>query len=110
MISVLGQRKFYDKKEASFRFSENLFNACHAAWHGAVFTQCCLLTKDKNPVWGTWVTQSVKRLILDSGSGHDLPVYEFELARGSVLAGWTLLGILSLPLSAPPQLCLFFSK
>ena len=28
--------------------------------------------------WGTWVAQSVKHLILDLGSGHDLTVSKLE--------------------------------
>ena len=43
---------------------------------------------------GTWVAQSIKRLTLDLGSGHDLTVHGIQLYMG--------LGILSLPLSAPP--------
>ena len=34
--------------------------------------------KLKPQLRGTWVAQSVKRLILDLGSGHDLTVCEFE--------------------------------
>ena len=46
---------------------------------------------------GTRVAPSFGRPTLDLGSGHDLRVHEFEphLAQ-------SLLGILSLPLSAPP--------
>ena len=50
---------------------------------------------------GAWVAQSVKHPSLDFGSGHDLRVHEFEPMLGSVLTAWSLLGILSLPLSAP---------
>ena len=32
----------------------------------------------KKKPWGTWVAQSVKRLTLDFGSGHNLTVHEFE--------------------------------
>ena len=28
--------------------------------------------------WGAWVAQSIKRLTLDFGSGHDLKIHEFE--------------------------------
>ena len=46
---------------------------------------------------------SVKRLALYFGSGHDLMVCDLMVfTLGSVLTGWSLLGILSLPLSAPP--------
>ena len=42
----------------------------------------------------------VKRLPLGFGSGHDLTVGEFKPhIRGSALSVWSLLGILSLPLS-----------
>ena len=56
---------------------------------------------------GTWVAQSVKRLTLDFGSGHYLTVHEF--ASGSVLTVQSLLGILSLPLSASLSLSLSLS-
>ena len=50
------------------------------------------------------MAQSVKHLTLHFGSGHDLTVHEFKphirLRAGSVEPAW----ILSLPLSAPPQL------
>ena len=52
------------------------------------------------------VAQSVKHLTLDFGSGHDLPVPEIEPPSGSVLIAWSLLGILSVPLSVPPP-CLY---
>ena len=45
------------------------------------------------------MTQSVKPLTLDFGSGHDLTVCEMEPALGSMLTVRSLLGILSLPLS-----------
>ena len=55
---------------------------------------------------GTWVSQSVKRLTLDFGSGHDLIVCEFEPSIGvSVEPAWDSL---SLPLSLPlPNSCMF---
>ena len=52
--------------------------------------------------WGTWVTQSVKDLTLDFGSGHDLSFMRLSLSLGSGLRVWSLLGILSPSLSAPP--------
>ena len=50
---------------------------------------------------GTWVAQSVKRLTLGFGSGHDLMVRGFKPHTGSVLTTQSLLGILFLPLSLP---------
>ena len=44
----------------------------------------------------------VKRLTLDLGSGHDLKVHEMELRVG-LCAEWSLLGILSLSISATPR-------
>ena len=32
----------------------------------------------KIQMWGAWVAQSVKRLLLDFGSGHDFMVREIE--------------------------------
>ena len=46
------------------------------------------------------MAQLAKRPSLDLGSGHDLMVHEIEPAWGSVLTPWSLLGILSLCLSA----------
>ena len=46
---------------------------------------------------GDWVAQSVKRLTLDFGSGHDPGVKGSAL--GSALTAGSLLGIPSLPLS-----------
>ena len=51
-------------------------------------------------VWGTWVAQLVKRLTPGFGSGHDLMVRSSPTSR-SVLVAWSLLRILSLPLSLP---------
>ena len=48
---------------------------------------------------GAWVAQLVKYLTLDFGSGHDFMVHEIEPALGSALSAWSLLVILSLPLS-----------
>ena len=52
---------------------------------------------------GTWVAQSVKHLILDFSSDHDLTVCEFKphtgLCADSVQPAWD-----SLCLSAPPPL------
>ena len=49
--------------------------------------------------WGTWVAQSVKRLALDLGSGHDLTVCEIKPCVSLyVLTVWRLFGILFLPL------------
>ena len=60
------------------------------------------------------MAQSVKRLTLDFGSGHDLTVCEFEpqvrLSSDSVEPAWDPL---SLSLSAPPRSCflpLYLSK
>ena len=50
---------------------------------------------------GSWVAQSIKQPTLDVGSGHDLAAPEFKPASGSARTVWRLLGILSLPLSAP---------
>ena len=56
-------------------------------------------------LWGTWVAQSLKRLTLDFGSGHDLRVREIEPLLGSMLTARRLLGILSLPFApAPPPI------
>ena len=53
------------------------------------------------------MAQSVKRLTLGFGSGHDLTVRGSGSASGSALAVQSLLGILSLLLSLP-FLCLCF--
>ena len=52
------------------------------------------------------MAQSVKHLILDFGSGHDLMACEISPLSGSALTASSLLGILSLLLSAPPLLLL----
>ena len=46
------------------------------------------------------MAQLVKRPTLGFSSGHDLTVHEFEPILGSALTVWSLLRILSLPLSA----------
>ena len=54
------------------------------------------------------MAQSVERLTLDFGSGHDLMIHGFEPPSGSVLTLHRLLGILSLSpsLSVPlPPAC-----
>ena len=43
-----------------------------------------------------WVAQSIKRPILDSGSGHEKSHRGFIPTFDSVLTAWSLLGILSL--------------
>ena len=57
---------------------------------------------EKEPIrnslyWGGWVTQLVKRLTLDFGSGHDLTVFEFEphvrLCTDSVEPSWDSLSV-----------------
>ena len=63
---------------------------------------------------GTWAAQSVKRLTLDFGSGHDLTVCKTKPHVRLMLSAQRLLVILSLPLSlsAPPvcALSLFQNK
>ena len=55
------------------------------------------------------MAQSVKRLALGFGSGHDLMICEFEPHLGSALTLWSLLGILSPSLyPAFPSLCVLF--
>ena len=44
------------------------------------------------------MAQSVDHLTLNFGSGHDLTGLEMDPELGSELTGWSLLGILSLPL------------
>ena len=55
------------------------------------------------------MAQSVKHPTLDLGSGHDFTVGESEYPSGSALVARSLLGILSLLLSAPPPFVLAFS-
>ena len=49
------------------------------------------------------VAQSVKGESLDTVSGHDLTVMRSSPEWGSALTVWSLLGILSLPLSLCPS-------
>ena len=60
---------------------------------------------------GSWVSQSVKHLMHDFGSGHDVTVREFELHVGlpddGVEPAWDSL---SPSLSAPPPLSLKINK
>ena len=63
---------------------------------------------------GTWVAQSVKRLILDFRSGHGLTVLEFEphirLCMDSEEAPWDSLSpSLSTPPLLPQAACLSLS-
>ena len=51
--------------------------------------------------WGTWVTQLVKRLTLDFGSGHDVAVSAIKSHVRLPSDHTSLLGILSFPLSLP---------
>ena len=57
---------------------------------------------------GTWVTQSVKCLTLDLGSGHNLMVCEFKplvgLCADSMELAWDSLSPVFLSLSAPTPL------
>ena len=74
------------------------------------------MTQDRNNIKvdltlsGNWVAQSVKRLTLGFGSGHDLTVHEFEPCVGSALTSvepaWDFSLLLSLPL--PSLLSLSF--
>ena len=53
----------------------------------------------KCPLRDAWVGQSIKRLTLDFGSGHDLMVHEFEPHVTSVLATQGPLGVACLCVS-----------
>ena len=56
------------------------------------------------------MAQSVERLTLDFGSGHDLTqLMSSSPTLGSVLTLQSLLGILSPSFSAPPLLALYLS-
>ena len=92
-MHVLGQEVDGKSLYLPFNFAVNL----------KLFLKNYTLNK-KNRRWGTWVAPSVKRPTLDFGSGHDLPVHEFELPAGSALMVWSLLGNVSPSLSAPPLL------
>ena len=55
--------------------------------------------------WGAWVVQSIKRLTLDFGSGHDLTDHEFKPRVGfTAVDTEPALDPLSPSLSAPPAL------
>ena len=56
------------------------------------------------------MTQLVKHLTPDFGSGHDLTVCALEAELGSGLTARSLLGIVSLSLSLYPSLALSLSK
>ena len=60
-----------------------------------------VLRSEMQPLRVLWVAQLVECPTLDFGSGHDLMVRAFDLASGSVLTVWSLLGILSSSLSLP---------
>ena len=70
-------------------------------------SKCVKPTRYKKQTWGTWVAQSVKHLILDCGSAHDLRVHRFEpcirLCADTAEPAWDSL---SPSLSAPPLLAL----
>ena len=77
----------------------------------ALFSECSL---KKWHLGGTWVTQSVKRLTLDFGSGHGLTVHEIKprmgLCTNSMEPAWDSLSPpLSPSLFAPPLLMLSLS-
>ena len=61
------------------------------------FLEKCLFTRPFPQC--TWVTQWIKYLTPDFGSGHDLMVVSSRPTLGSVLTARILLGILSLSLS-----------
>ena len=48
----------------------------------ARWLRVCEVGHEGNLSWGAGVAQSVKRLTLDFGSGHDLTVHEFEPCIG----------------------------
>ena len=57
------------------------------------------LQKLSRIIWDAWVAPSVKCPTLDFGSGHDLKIREWSPTSVSALTAWSLLGILSVPLS-----------
>lgn len=59
-------------------------------------------------VWRKWLGAPGWRPTLDSGSGHEVMVHEFEPC--SALTGRRLLGILSPPLSVPLRSALPLAK
>ena len=65
-------------------------------------------------VWGLRVAQSVKRLTLDLGSGHDLTVREFEprvgLCADSAEPAWDSLSLSLCPSSLVHVLSFSLSK
>ena len=56
------------------------------------------------------MARSVEWPTLGFGSGHDLTLHETSTVTGSALTAWSLLGILSPSLSAPPLLVLSLSQ
>ena len=58
-------------------------------------------TNTENSKEAAWVAQSGKHPTLSFSSGHDL--VRLSPTSGSVLTAWSLLGILSLPLSLCPS-------
>ena len=58
-------------------------------------------SEERQKLRGARMAQSVKRLTLDFGSGHDLTVCELEPASGSEPTARGLLGIVSLSLPLP---------
>ena len=69
-----------------------------------------MVSQEHRWMWGAWEAQSVKRLTLNFGSGHDLTVCGFEprvgLCADSVEPAWDSL---SLPFSLPLLLSLSLS-
>lgn len=62
-------------------------------------------------VRGTWVAQSIKRLTLDFGIGHDLMIMVGSSPVScSARTAQNLLGVVSLPLSALALLMCSYSK
>ena len=76
------------------------------------WTQTRKTEKLKEQLWnyyqktnrGAWVAQSVKRLTLTLAQVMISQSVGLSSTLGSVLTAWGLLGILSLPISAPPPL------
>ena len=67
-------------------------------WDGVLLTMGALRSFVSR---GAWVAQSIERLTLGFGSGHDLIVHGSGPVPGFVLEVQGLLGILSLPFSLP---------
>ena len=57
--------------------------------------------ENQSDAWGTWVALSAKRPPPDFGSGLDLRVLSSSPVSSCELTAWSLLGIVSLPLSLP---------